>query len=268
MPPGSAALPLAPSQLKTLSRWPFADFVTRAWNPDGAALVIDGSLSLSMTEDLVREIFEPWEGRSPQPVHPRPVAPPHDASPKVIENQDAAVTTVRMACRLPPGLDAKGLDPLAGNVLLAQALETTLDDDLRQSRGVTYGVSVDTTRFLTEDNALTVQVRLDPRDRQQAARLLLERLASLDGLLWSERDVDRARWHVAKERLGTTLDSEAVAAWLASVGAAGVPVQAVFPKALASAPVHVVDDAWAACVETLAVELEGERSSLEALLKK
>jgi hypothetical protein len=151
---------------------------------------------------------------------------------------------------------------------LAQALETTLDDDLRQSRGVTYGVSVDTTRFLTEDNALTVQVRLDPRDRQQAARLLLERLASLDGLLWSERDVDRARWHVAKERLGTTLDSEAVAAWLASVGAAGVPVQAVFPKALASAPVHVVDDAWAACVETLAVELEGERSSLEALLKK
>jgi hypothetical protein len=178
------------------------------------------------------------------------------------------MTTVRMACRLPAGRDDRGLQPLAGNALLAQALLKTLEDDLRTSRGVTYGVTVEATRFLDEANALLVQLRLDPRDHQQAARHLLERLADLDGLLWSERDLDLARWHVAKERLGTALDSVSVSEWLASVGASGVPLQSVFPGALAVAPAHVVDDAWAACLDTLSIELEGERSSLQALLSK
>jgi len=265
--PRSSAVPQHLPDLGQLSRAPYVALVDHAWRPNGAWLVIDGDFDPPATEALVHELFDDWPTSTlaALPVEPAP-APPRQKKPTVVENQDAAATTVRLACRLPPQRTA---EERGGAVLLKHALWAWFEDELRRELGVTYGVRAAVTRFAWEDNVLSLELSLNPAGKQAALRRFLEKLNERDGAVWEEQLVDVARWHAAKELLADGLRSTSVAARLASDGAAGVPFEAlVGPPGFAAVPLHAVDDAWAACSDSLALEVEGERSSIEAALRE
>lgn len=266
VPPRSSAVAPQLADLHELSRAPYVELVDHAWRPNGAWLVVDGDLDPAATEALVHELFDDWPGNGAAalPAAPAP-APPRQQQPLVVENQDAAATTVRLACRLPP---QKTAAERGGAVLLKHALAAWFEDELRQQLGVTYGVRASVTRWAWEDNVLTLDLTLSPAGKQAALRRFLEKLNERDGALWEEQLVDVARWHAAKEALADGLRSTAVASGLARAGAAGVPFEAlVAPPSLAEVPLRAVDDAWEACADSLALELEGERSSIDAALR-
>lgn len=268
MPAKSSAVPAKLAELKDMQRSRFVDFVDLAWRPDGAWLVIDGDVDLEPTEQIVRELFTSWSrGDKPLPPAPSPGAPPgREKKTKVVENQDAAVTRVRFACRVPGGQPSD----VGGVALLEDALADFFEDELRRELGLTYGVVVSATRWTHEDNMLSLSVVLNPANKQTALRRFLKKLQDLDGAVWDEQQVDVARWHVAKGLVGSRLTSSAVAFDLAAAGASGLSREVMLakPRTYAKAPLRAVDDAWALCNDTWFLEVEGERSSIETALKE
>lgn len=266
MPARSSEVPVTLDELKGLSRGTVFDFIDVAYRPNGAWLVIDGDIDLEPTAQVVRALFSGWR-KVAEPLPPRGDPGPVPARPKgvtVVENQDAAVTQVRFACRVPFG----DTQVVGGVALLEHALEAWFEDELRRELGLTYGVHVSTTRHAFEDNLLVMSMALNPGNQQAALRRFLARLAELDGAVWEPQRVDLARWHVAKEGIGEALTSSALAYQVAADGAAGVPADEVLarPAALAKAPLRFVDDAWALCNDTFVLEVDGERSSLQKAL--
>lgn len=267
MAPASSAVPVTLDELKALEHGRVVDFVDLAWRPDGAWLVVDGDLELDDVERIVREDFSGWSrGKAPLPPSGSPGSPPARARTKVVENQDAAVTQVRLVCRVPSGAAAD----LGGVALLEHALVSHFEDSLRRELGLTYAVQASTTRYRHEDNLLRLSMTLNPGNHQAALTRFLAMLQELDGAVWDEQQVNVARWHVAKEAIGTRLTSGAVAFDLAEAGASGLTLEDALaqPWRLSQAPLHFVDDAWAACNDTWVMEVEGERSSLEAALRQ
>lgn len=267
MPPRSAAVPTGLDELKDLERRRFVDFVDLSWRPDGAWLVIEGDVDFVTVEGIVRDNFTSWRARKtplPAPASPG-AAPLRLEKAKVVENQDAAVTEVRFVCRVPSGASAD----VGGVALLEHALVAHFEGALRRDMGLAYAVRASSTRWRHEDNVLSLSVTLNPANKQAALRKLLAMLTELDGAVWDEQQVNVARWHVAKEHIGTGLTSSAVAFDLARWLASGVALDEALarPARLAKAPLPAVDDAWAACNDTFVLEVEGERSSLEAALK-
>lgn len=266
MPPFSSAVPATLEELKSLERGRFVDFVDLAWRPDGAWLVVDGDIDLDDVERIVRDDFTRWSrGGSPLPASGPAGQPPARARTKVVENQDAAVTQVRFVCRVPSGAAAD----LGGVALLEHALVSHFEDSLRRELGLTYLVDASTTRYRHEDNLLRLSMTLNPANHQDALKRFLAMLQDLDGAVWDEQQVNVARWHVAKEAIGTRLTSGSVAFDLAEAGASGLPLEQALsqPWVLSQAPLPAVDDAWSACNDTWVMEVEGERSSIETALR-
>lgn len=266
MAPASSAVPITLDELKAMDRGHFVEFVDLAWRPDGAWLVVDGDIELDDVERVVREDFSGWSRGSRPSSAPRSPGPvPARARTKVVENQDAAVTQVRFVCRVPSGAAAD----LGGVALLEHALVSHFEDALRRELGLTYLVDASTTRYRHEDNLLRLSMTLNPANHQAALTRFLAMLQDLDGAVWDEQQVNVARWHVAKEAIGTRLTSASVAFDLAEAGASGLPLDDALaqPWKLSQAPLASVDDAWAACNDTWVMEVEGERSSIEAALR-
>jgi secreted Zn-dependent insulinase-like peptidase len=269
MAPQSSFIDLELEEAKSLHRADFVKFVDLAFRPNGAVLVVDGDLNLESTEKMVRELFSDWRPSRDEfpPLRNIGALPPRQAKPEVIEAQEALVTEVRLACRLPP---VTSPEQHGGIALLERALGLYFGDDLRIARGLTYGVSSSATAFKNEDNLLVVRATLDPRGKQAAPERFIQRLDELDGAVWDERIVDVARWRVAKGFMGTVATSPSVSRLLAGEIAGGASFEdtLALPLRLSSTPLKYVDEAWAACSDTLAIELEGERSSIEAVLKR
>lgn len=269
MPTGSANLNVSVEEGKGLSRGEFVDFVELAFRPNGAALVIDGDFDLVSTEALVRELFTDWRPSKDTLPPLRALGPPpqRQAKPVVIEAQESLVTQVRLMCRLPPAVT---LEQRGAVALLERALALYFEDDLRQLRGLTYGVATSATGFRNEDNLLWLSATLDPRGKQAALERFVQRLDELEGSVWDEQLVDVARWRVAKGFVGSVATSPAVSRLLAGELATGASWDdtLALPSRLATTPLRWVDEVWAACADSLALEVEGERSSIEAVLKR
>ena len=154
--------------------------------------------------------------------------------------------------------------------LLGEALAMVFEDDLRRARGLTYGVSAEVTDFALEDNLLLLTTNLDARNKQQGLADFFTRLDSLDGALWEDQVVDLARWRLAKRNLGSLLTSRVLARSLAREMARGSTLQAAagLPRTLASVPLKWVDEAWAACSDMLAVQVVGQRSTIDPVLSR
>ncbi len=267
MPSTSSEVAVKLGDLRPVEREAVVELVDVAWRPGGAWLVVEGDLDLEPTERVVRELFADWRpGSAPAPRRTPAAPPPRPPRPEVVENQDAATTRVRFACRLPAGGTP---DALGGVALLEYALGAWFEDDLRRELGLTYGVSVWTSRHVHEENLLSLTVTLVSANGQAALRRFLTKLNDLDGAVWEEPRVDVARWRLARERLATGQRSSDLAAELAAMGAAGFGSEVVldWPRVLARAPLRAVDDAWMSCNDTWAMEIEGERTSIEAALR-
>lgn len=268
LPAGSRQLDLVDDELKDLERAQFVEFVDRAFVPQGAALVLTGDFEFEPTEAIVRELFSDWRGRLELP-KPRVLgAPPRrPEAPRVVDVPEATQTEVRFACRLPP---AATLEQRGGQELLAQALAQVFEDDLRRERGATYGVQAWTTGYRGEPNVLWLEAKLDARERQATLARFFERLDELDGAVWEEQTIDRARWRLARASLGTALTSKEASVVLGQALVAGQPLDDAKDLAwkLSTAPLRTVDDAWADCFESAALELRGHRPTIDAVLKR
>lgn len=267
MPIGSFMKTVSLADFNDVSRGAFIDFIDLAFRPTDAWLIVDGDVNLEQTEAVVRELFTEWQvSKAPRRLPQTATLPGRQAKPTVIENQDAAATTLRLACRLPA---AKTAREEGANALLAEALSATFERDLRFGRGVTYGVHFTSTTFHREDNVLMLELSLEASHRQAALKRFVQKLSELDGTLWNESDLEVARWHVAKAHLGDSLSSAQLVARLAARAIAeGDTFKAdAPPTSLWNTPLSAVDDSWSTCTDSLAFEIEGERSSIEAALK-
>lgn len=269
MAPQSSFIGVELEEAKVLHRADFVKFVDLAFRPNGAVLVVDGDLNIESTEKMVRELFSDWRPSKDElpPLRDIGALPPRQAKPEVIEAQEALVTEVRLACRLPP---VTSPEQHGGIALLERALALYFGDDLRIARGLTYGVSSTATAYRNEDNLLVLVATLDPRGKQAALERFVQRLDELDGAVWDEQIVDVARWRVAKGFMGTVATSPSVSRLLAGEMARGATFEdtLAIPLRLSSTALKYVDEAWSACSDTLALEIEGERSSIEAVLKR
>ncbi|MDP1830138.1 MAG: insulinase family protein [Archangium sp.] len=270
LPEGSALLPVKVAEVKELPESDFLDFFELAFRPNGAVLTVDGDLDLDATEAIVRELFTDWQPRKAR-ARARALrdlgAPPvRAAAPIVLEGKSSTLTRVRFVCRLPP---APTVESRGAHRLLGAALEQTFEHELRDTLGLASGVWVDVSDLRTEDNLLAFNTRLDPRGGQQALAQFLERLDALDGAVWDEQQVDLARWRVARDSISSGGTSEAVTTRLAVELVHGAPYEraVVMSRLLATVPLKWVDEAWAACTDTLVLELEGDRRSIERVLQ-
>lgn len=272
MPERSSATPPsfygARAQVENTTPRDFEAFLDLAWHPDGAWLVIDGDVDLEPTEAQVRALFSGWKPRGQPLPAPAPLGAPPVRTKKLelVASPGAVASIVRLSCRVPAGDTEAG----PGVPVLEQALEDTLGGELRHSLGLTYGVRVGSTRWMHEDNLLSLSAVLNPANRQAAVRRFLELLRELESSSWDEGRLGLARWHVAKERLGTGLESVSVTTRLALAGASGLPAADLSTVSLraARAPLAAVQQAWEACRSSAVVEIEGELSSLEEALRE
>jgi zinc protease len=268
LPEGSTLLPVTFAEATSLPERDFVDFLALAFRPNGAVLTIDGDIDFDGTEAIVRELFSDWEKREPKarPLRALGKVPPKPAAPEVIDGKSSPLTRVRFACRLPP---AATVEMRGANMLLAEALELTFENELRKDRGLTYGVGASATAARNEDNVLSFSATLDPRGGQAALVQFFRKFDELDGAVWDEGQVDLARWRTARKNIasgGTSLDVTERLAYELALGAAYEQAVAV-PRQLAAAPLKWVDEAWAACSDSLALEVEGDRRSIERVLK-
>lgn len=268
LPEGSALLPVKVAEVKELPESDFLDFFELAFRPNGAVLTVDGDLDLDATEAIVRELFTDWKRREPKmpPLRALGALPARPAAPIVLDGRSSPLTRVRFVCRLPP---APTVESRGAQLLLTAALEQTFENELRETRGLAYGVRVLASEFRTEDNLLAFNARLDPRGGQQALAQFLKRLDELDGAVWDEQQVDLARWRVARNYISSGGTSEDVTTSLAVELVQGTPYEqaVVMPRQLATVSLKWVDEMWAACADTLVLELEGDRRSIERVLQ-
>lgn len=267
MAPRSSFMKFPTEEVKSLTEADFTSFVDLAFRPNGAVLMIDGDHDLAETERLVRELFSNWKpSQTPlPPLRDIGVAPSKQEKPSILAGPNL-ITEVRLMCRLPP---AKDIEQRGGHALLEHALELYFGDELRLARGLTYGVRAEATDYRNEDNALFLTATLDSRADQEALSLFMERLRELDGAVWSEQLVDVARWRVAKRYMGTVATSPSIARLFAQELASGASFEdtLALPLKLSSTPLKYVDEAWAACSDTLALEVEGETISIRDVLE-
>jgi predicted Zn-dependent peptidase len=267
MAPQSSFMKFPTEDVKSLTQADFTNFVELAFRPNGAVLMIDGDHDLADTEKLVRELFSDWKpSQTPlPPLRDVGIAPAKQKKPSILPGPNL-ITEVRLMCRLPP---ARTIEQRGGQALLEYALELYFGDELRLARGLTYGVSTRVTDYRNEDNSLLLHATLDARADQEALSLFMERLHELEGAVWNEQVVDVARWRVAKRYMGTVATSPSIARLFAQEVASGASFEdtLALPLKLASTPLKYVDEAWAACSDTLALEVEGETFSIRDVLE-
>lgn len=268
MPPHSMLVPVELAEMRALPERTFVEFIERAFRPNGAVLIIDGDVDFAAAEPVVRELFADWKPVTPKNVTPRALgtAPERVVAPKVVERSDGTATEVMLTCRVAAAATVEQRGALE---VLADALEQTFEDELRRSRGLTYGVSASHSDFRSEDNVLELVVQLDPRDRQRGLTTFFETLDSLDGALWSEEQIGPARWRVAKSFLGTWTTSQQISALLGIELAHGGSWDGLNQLAakMANAPLAAVDDAWVSCTDTMVLRIEGNQASIDGVLK-
>ncbi len=264
--PRSSLMAFPVEDAKKLTHEDFMRFVDLAFRPNGAVLMIDGEHDLEATERWVREIFTGWQPSAvklPPLRNPGPV-PGRQELPDVLEGP-AAITELRLMCRLPP---AKTLEQRGGLALLEEALALSFEDDLRRARGLTYGVNVNSTDYRNEDNVLLLRATLDARADQEALSLFMDRLHELEGAVWDEQLVDLARWRVAKRYMGSVATSPSVSRLFVGELTSGASFEETLtlPLRLSSTPLKYVDEAWAACSDTMAMQLEGDIAGIWKVL--
>ncbi len=244
-------------------------FIDTAWRPNGSALVIDGDLDFDATEKQVRELFSDWPRQSSKtllPLQTRAAAPKRDPwSPKLVSIANKDTTRVEFGCRLPP-LATPELR--GGAELLIRSLERYFEEDLRIARGVTYDAHARATVSIVEDNLLNLSMVVDARDGQAATKRFFTLLDELDGAVWDDVLVNRARWAVAQSQLVGESGSTMLARRLSESIVRGATVADALNEPLrwSQTPLKFVDQLWNACNDTYELRLEGDEATLEPLL--
>ena len=246
------------------------DWLERIVTPANGVLVVVGDVDAVQVEDAARDALARLSRSGPALPAPAPVTPPIrpdgvaalDAAPGFIitHRPGASQAELAMGCLLPP-VDARRQ---AAHEIVADLVQSTLHDELRDRLGSTYGVHAWTSTLRGGTSTLKVTANIDNVRLARALATLRAfwRRATTKG--FDAEAVRRSRDTMTTNHLLRYESSRALAGELVELWNQGWPLEALDekPAYYASVGETLVDETLRVCGKNLVVSLTGDEPTI------
>lgn len=218
------------------------------WRPDGATLIVTGSLSGTEAEALAGRLFGGWRGdKAPAPRAPIPAA----AGPRIVavDLPGAGQSAVLAGYRLPPRGDAGFRGVELASVIVGGGSQAWLSQEIRQKRGLSYGAGSEIT-MRAGGGQLLAASQTKNESAPEVVNLMLAQFGRLASEMppATQRD-ERARF-LANMRATLSERTAGLADYLASLVITGAPLTEAAKEL--SGPIAVNDEQLARATTLLA----------------
>ncbi|MFH1701483.1 MAG: pitrilysin family protein [Candidatus Zixiibacteriota bacterium] len=136
-----------PVMVSGIKREAVLDFYKNAYTPDNCLLIICGDISAEMITQWCQKYFSNWKGKKILPAVKADFEKTKGMEIILYDKEDASQTQIRFGAN-GPGMDAPDRIPFdAAQTIFAGSFTSRLVDEIRVKRGLTYGVSLRSSRF-------------------------------------------------------------------------------------------------------------------------
>ncbi|MCQ8239509.1 M16 family metallopeptidase [Rhizosaccharibacter radicis] len=194
VPPHDPALREAtPHSVMALSLADVRGFVTAAYRPDLATIVVIGDVTPERARAAVEKSFGNWQASGPKPAVDLPPIPPNKSGHAYVPDR----TSLQASAALLETLGARVDDPAhftltLGNEILGGGFSSRLYRDLRVKTGYVYSVS-SALRWSRERSSYAVQFGADPGNVSKARDLVVRDLRDMAEHPVPAPELDRAK---------------------------------------------------------------------------
>ncbi|MEE9442914.1 MAG: pitrilysin family protein [candidate division Zixibacteria bacterium] len=136
-----------PESISSINREAALDFYENAYTPDNCLLVICGDISADMVTQWCQTYFGNWKGKRNLPNVKADFQKTEGVEIILYDKEDASQTQIRFGAN-GPGMSAPDRIPFeAARTIFAGSFTSRLVDEIRVKRGLTYGVSMRSSKF-------------------------------------------------------------------------------------------------------------------------
>ncbi len=218
------------------------------WRPDGATLIVTGSLATAQAEALAARLFGGWHGAPASP--PRAaIAPPPAPRIVAIDLPGSGQTAVLAGYRLPPRSDTAFRGIELASAIVGGGSQAWLSQEIRQKRGLSYGAGSEVTMRANGGQLMAASQTKNESAPEVADLILVQfgRLASEPSM--AARREERIRF-LANMRATQSERTAGLADYLASLVMTGTPLTEA--RTELSGPIAVSDAQLARATALLA----------------
>jgi len=209
-----------------------------SWRPDGATLIVTGSIAAADAEALAVRLFGAWRGTGTKPL---PTAPAPRPRPRIVavDLPGSGQTAVLAGYRLPPRSDASYRGIELASAIVGGGSQAWLAQEIRQKRGLSYGAGSEIT-MRAHAGQLLAASQTKNESAPEVVDLILAQFARLTAETpAAERLEERARF-LSNTRSNQSERTAGFADYLASLVMTGTPLPVA--KAELSGPIAVTDE--------------------------
>jgi zinc protease len=136
-----------PESVSGFNRDIVLDFYKKAYTPDNCLLVICGDISVDLVTQWCQKYFGNWSGKRNLPDIKADFETTQGLDIILYNKEDASQTQIRFGAN-GPGMNAPDRIPFEGaRTIFAGSFTSRLMDEIRVKRGLTYGVSMRSSKF-------------------------------------------------------------------------------------------------------------------------
>lgn len=239
----------------------------RAWGPSNAVLVVTGDIDAEKVFADVKQYLGGWAASANafKPVEaPKPRA---EAAPTVlVTNQPgASQAQFHLACLA----DSSQLTQELANETASKLLATELFNKIRGELGASYGFNGGSTSYLGGVSRLDWVGSIENTRLSQALSLISGMFKGFETSVLTDKNLERARWSVARESTLENATTESVAAAISHevlMGRKPDDIGLLF-ETLANVGRPQVSAAWKQCQGGLVISIVGDEDVIRAALK-
>jgi zinc protease len=248
------------AQLEPIGSSAVSDYLDRIYDPKNARLAVVGDFDPAEVEQEVRDWFSNWKSNGPGLADPKVTLPPAANAPKVMVDAVSGATQeqIELGCVT----EVSSLEDQVADELLAELLADELYSSARMTIGATYGFSGGSTVLRGHVAKLTVEGDVDNAHFARVLASIRTDFAHLHLRTFTEQQLNRAKWSLAKRYDLRFLTDESIARAALVARLHGQPVSTLddYPKALLAVTPEKLAEAAKACHAHSVVSVLGDKA--------